>query len=237
MSTDPIASASQDASLGVPATWWARLGHDLRGPVSPMRLAVQVLRSDRCSAVEREEALQLLDRQVDRLLGEIDDVAELMRLRAGTWVLRASHADLNLVLDAVSGRVALTRRLEERGQSLRVSDTGQPVEIEHDAARLGAILEFVLHKSSELSPRGSQLRLCLRDAGPIACLELDGLGAALFDDVEMAWLLGDEGVDPMQVSIRPVLLRVVADRHGIRLRALPLQSRLQLCVPAAILTA
>ena len=100
MTTDAADPAMHDAKLGVPAAWWARLGHDLRGPVSPMRLAVQVLRSDRCTALEREEALQLLDRQVDRLLGEIDDVAELMRLRAGTWVLRAGHGDLKADLKA-----------------------------------------------------------------------------------------------------------------------------------------
>ncbi|CAN5141889.1 hypothetical protein BH11PSE14_BH11PSE14_22250 [soil metagenome] len=237
MSADAANPAMHDANLGVPTAWWARLGHDLRGPVSPMRLAVQVLRSDRCTALEREEALQLLDRQVDRLLGEIDDVAELMRLRAGTWVLRAGHGDLNLILDTVSGRASLTRRLQERGQSLRVCDAGQPVEIEHDAERLGAILEFVLHKSAELSPRGSQLRLGLRDEGSIACLEIDGVGAALFEDVELAWLLGGEGVDPLQVSLRPVLLRAVADRHGLSLRAMPLQSRLELCVPVAIAAA
>lgn len=233
MSMPPAAPAGQGASLGVPDAWWSRLGHDLRGPVSPMRLAVQVLRNARCTAAEREEALQLLDRQVDRLLGDIDDVAELMRLRAGTWSLRPSHGDLNLALDLVSGRVLLTRRLEERGQSLRLCDAGQAVEIEYDAERLGAVLEFILHKCAELSPRGSQLRLGLRDAGSSACLEIDGLGAALFDDVELAWLLGGEGVDPMQVSIRPVLLRAVADRHGLRLKAIPLKSRLELYVPAA----
>jgi signal transduction histidine kinase len=114
---DPPDPDAVDA-LGVPSNWWVRLGHDLRGPVGPMRMAVQVLRGGRGSPDEQRDALVLLDRQIDRLLGEIDDAADLVRARNGLPLVRARPGDLNLVIDPISGRVGLLRLLAEREQSL-----------------------------------------------------------------------------------------------------------------------
>ena len=38
---------------GIPAEWWLRLAHDLRGPVAPMRMAVQMMRGGWVSAADQ----------------------------------------------------------------------------------------------------------------------------------------------------------------------------------------
>lgn len=217
-----------DDGLGLPSGWWSRIGHDLRGPVGPMRMAVQMLRSGLGSVEERHDALLLLDRQIDRLLAEIDDVADLVRLRNGVPIVRLRSADLNLVLDAVAGRAGLLRCLGENEQSLAWVPAERDVQAEHDASRLCAMLEFLLRKAAAHAARGARLELVLRedDGGAEFCVT--GFGPTLFADPELAWLRGEPVADPEQLGARPILLREVARQSAATLLADPRRAALSL---------
>ena len=107
---EPADLRSQD----LPARWWLRLGHDLRAPIAPMRMALQLLRGGQATPREQQNALRILDRQFDQMLEQIDDLSDLARLNAGNFGSNPSPADLNLVLDIVGGKTSLVRRLEEK---------------------------------------------------------------------------------------------------------------------------
>jgi signal transduction histidine kinase len=217
--------------LGLPEQWWTRLGHDLRGPLGPMRMAVQLLRSGLAEEAERQEALQVLDRQIDRLLGEIDDVADLMRLRNGALALRPSDGDLNLVLDPIAGRAALLRALAERGQGLECLPADVEVPASFDAARLCALLEFVLRKAAQHAGAGATLRVALEAGTDRPTLVVSGFDATLFDDAELAWLSGAPGAEAEQVTPRGVLVRETARRSGIAIDVARAPPRLALRIP------
>ena len=51
------------------------MGHDLRGPLAPIRMAAQMLRMGSMDPVEQADTLKLLDRQVDLLLGPTSPTA------------------------------------------------------------------------------------------------------------------------------------------------------------------
>jgi signal transduction histidine kinase len=222
--------AADGVDLGVPEQWWARLGHDLRGPLGPMRMAVQLLRAGRAEDAERHEALQVLDRQIDRLLAEIEDVADLMRLRNGAFSLRLRDADLNLVLDPIAGRVALLRALAEREQLLECVPAEREVPAAFDVARLCSLLEFVLRKAAQHAGHGATLRVVL-ESDPSPALVVSGFDATLFDDGEFAWLLGQPGGDVDQVTPRGVLVREATRRAGIGMVATQAPTRLVLRIP------
>lgn len=213
--------ASGDDALGIPAGWWSRIGHDLRGPVGPMRMVVQMLRSGRGNAGERQEALALLDRQIDRLLAEIDDVADLVRLRNGVAIVRSQRADLNLVLDPVAGRSSLLRCLAERDQALVCVPSERELQADYDASRLCMLLDFVLRKAAAHSVPGARLELALRETDGGAEFSISGFGATLFGDPELAWLRGDAVVDPDELGARPILLREVVRQSAATLSADP----------------
>jgi light-regulated signal transduction histidine kinase (bacteriophytochrome) len=226
------AEAGADAALGVPPSWWSRLGHDLRGPLGPMRMAVQLLRSGRGSGDEQREALQVLDRQIDRLLSEIDDAADLVRARNGIALVRPRPGDLHLVLDAVSGRVGLLRCLAERGQTLDCVPADRDVQADHDPSRLCAVLDFLLRQSATHAGNGAAVELALVDAdGGEAAFQIRGFGAGLFEDADMAWMLGRAVVDVDQLTPRAVLMRELIRQAGARLETDPAQSRLTLLLP------
>jgi signal transduction histidine kinase len=227
------ASAARDDDLGLPEQWWARIGHDLRGPLGPMRMAVQLLRSGLAEEPERQEALQVLDRQIDRLLGEIDDVADLMRLRNGALPLRLRDADLNLVLDPIAGRAALLRVLAERGQALECLPADAEMPASFDATRLCALLEFVLRKAAQHAGAGATLRVALDAGTGRPALVVSGFDATLFDDAELAWVSGAPGADAGEATPRGVLVRETTHRAGIAIDALRAPPRLALRIPGS----
>ncbi len=218
MERAPPAADGADG-LGVPAGWWSRIGHDLRGPVGPMRMAVQMLRSGRGSVEERQEALLLLDRQIDRLLAEIDDVADLVRLRSGMPIVRLRRADLNLVLDPVAGRAGLLRCLAERGQTLACVPAEHDLQAAYDAARLCTLLDFLLRTAAAHAGRGARLELALREVDDGAEFRISGFDETIFADPELAWLRGESIANPDQLAARPILLREVARQSAARLVA------------------
>jgi len=227
----PAVDPARDTDLGLPEQWWTRVGHDLRGPLGPMRMAVQLLRSGRAEAGEQQEALQVLDRQIDRLLGEIEDVADLLRLRNGALVLRLRDDDLNLVFDPIAGRASLQRVLAERGQQLECLSADAEVPARFDVARLSGLLEFVLRKAAQHAGAGGTLRVALEAGAGRPALLVSGFDAGLFDDAELAWLLDAPGADAAQVTTRGVLVREIARRAGIAIDAMQSPPGLALRIP------
>ena len=228
MSTGP-----QRDPLELPPQWWARVAHDLRGPLGPMRMALQLLRAGRAEAGEREEALQDMERQLERLLVEIDDVGDLLRIHGGAPVQRPRVEDLNLLLDAICGRGALRRALAERHQTLACAPSADELPAAHDAPRLGVLFDFLLRKASAHAPSGAELRIALREADGRAVFELSGHGPGLDTDPELAFLLGGGGDDVTRLGARPVLLRALLRDGAGALAAHPVPPRLELSIPLA----
>lgn len=189
----------------LPPGWWQRVRHDLRSAVAPARMAVQLLRSGRIEAKEREEALQVIDRQLELLLAGIDDIGELMRVQAGSFAIDARQEDANLLLDVLCGRGALMRGLAERGVTLRCHPCEAEALVGHDSARVAALLEYVLMRAAAHARPGTELVLSLRNGDRIS-LHLSGAPASLAADAELQHLLGGGEADD-EPSLRTMLMR------------------------------
>lgn len=201
----------------LPADWWLRLGHDLRGSITPMRMAVQLLKTGRVTAADQEDALQVIDRQIDFLLAGIDDLSELLRLNSGTFVLNSAPNDLNLVLDIVCGRGALAKVLQARQQCLKCMPGDTAVTTEHDPARVAALIEYLVRKASDHAPPGSEITLGLSTDGSRAHLRIGGAGALLGNDPDVAHVIGT-ALDPNEpIGARSVLMREIARLNDISL--------------------
>jgi signal transduction histidine kinase len=199
----------------LPAQWLRRLGHDLRGPIAPMRLAVQLLRNEQAGHVERDETLQLLDRQIDQLLANIDDISDLLRLNAGTFAWSPVTDDLNLLLDIMCGRTAMLRSLEERKISMRCVPAESPVVANHDPTRLAALLEFLILKSAEHAVRDTELTLALRKNGDRAQLSITGAGDWQAADPDLVYLTAAAPGAIDTLEARPILMRELARLNNL----------------------
>jgi signal transduction histidine kinase len=183
-----------------------------------MRMAVQLLRSGRIDPAEREEALQVLDRQLEQLLAAVDDIGDLLHVHGGTLALDSAPQDLNLLPDIVCGRGALIRELGSRKVELRCETCTSELAVAHDPARLSALLEFLLLRMAAHTPAGSELVLSVQhdDDGPF--LRLSGAGTKIDKDAELLYLRGFEAEqgDP---GLRALLMQALLQAGGMTLQA------------------
>ena len=202
---------------GLPEGWWQRVRHDLRSAVAPARMAVQLLRSGRVGELEREEALAVIDRQLEQLLAGIDDVGELLRVQAGLPPPRHERHDANLLLDVVCGRGGLLRELAARKLGLHCEPCESELPWPHDPVRVATLVEFLLLRLAAHSPGGAELRLELRRTAGGAELLLAGAGASLAQDPDLAFLRGEPqpGEEP---GLRTLLMREILRTHAIALQ-------------------
>lgn len=215
MMANPV--APEPAATEIPAEWWLRLGHDLRGPIAPMRMAVQMLRGGWVTPDDQEEALQLIDRQMDLLLESIDDVGELLRIRAGSFAFKPVVEDLGSLFELLAGRSALRRWLGDRQRILVTEPWHAPLPALHDPQRLLTVLEFMVRKAAEHAGQGATVVLSLRAQDDRALWCVSGSGPTLAEDADVRLVTGASEVFG-ESEARTLLVREIARMHQLRLQ-------------------
>lgn len=196
-----------------PASWWLRMGHDLRGPIAPIRMAVQMLRMGPMNPSEHAETLKLIDRQVDLLLANIEDMSELLRINAGTFEFNPVCTDLGDCFEFLEGRSGLMRELRHAGTTLLAAPWSSPLLARHDPNRLVTVLEFFVSRFAKRA-RGGTVRLSLAPGHGTAHWSIDADATSLADDAEVQYVLGNSlAVD--ECEGRALLVRELVALHGL----------------------
>lgn len=216
-----------------PQKWWRRIGHDLRGPIGPMRMAVQLLKTGRVAGADHDEALRLIERQLDQLLENIDDVSELLRAKGGAGRPGLVEGDLALVLDMVAGRSSIGRFLNERGQSLECKAPDYPVPARHDPSVLTSLLEFLIHQMAKFALPGAALGLELAHVGGSAAFQLRGSHHRLDAAPELAYVMAHSGAGvEAEPETKSVLMREFLGHSGATLSLIDEGTGISLTLPA-----
>ena len=222
--------AKSDVARKIPTSWWLRVGHDLRGPIAPIRMAIQLLRAGKLPPPEQSEAWKLIDRQLDQLLAGVDDVSELMRLEAGRLGFRPELADLRGMFDLLEARGQLGREFAKKNTSLRVESWPSPLLAMHDPQRLSTVLEFLLAKFSNQLPDGSIIVLSLRPEQLAAVWTIQGGTDKLAQDAEVRFVMGESGAIG-DCEGRALLVRELSAMQAISFHALQPQEGLVFSMP------
>lgn len=153
---DPVASTP----------WLAHLAHDLRGPLSPLAMAVSLLQTGRAGPAQQPELYALMQRQIECLTQLLDDTADLLVLRP-----RPEQAvDLASLLDMFPIKSA--PRLRAAGATLDVTATSGPVFVAGDMRDLLRLLGELASRCADAGGRGSTLHLTITSGGGAPCLSL-----------------------------------------------------------------
>jgi len=150
----------------------ASLGHDLRTPLTAIRVAASNLQATWPDEGERREQSELILTEVDRLTRLFQNILEMARIDAGAVTEHARWVSPSEIIEAARSTVE---------PSLR----GRPVEIATDVERLvrldprltAAALSQLLENAAQYSPAGSPidvhasvgdegLTIAVRDRGP-----------------------------------------------------------------------
>jgi nitrogen fixation/metabolism regulation signal transduction histidine kinase len=143
----------------------AMLAHELRNPLAPILVSVEILRrahrmdeidperaeaADTASVVPNaavnhgtRDALNVLTRQVAQMVRLVDDLLDAARIGRGKMELRREHVDVSAV---VRNAIDAVRPLcEERQHDLTVTLPTEPVVVYADPARLGQVVGNLLN--------------------------------------------------------------------------------------------
>ncbi|MBJ6982773.1 HAMP domain-containing histidine kinase [Luteimonas sp. MC1572] len=188
--------------------WMDRLAHDLRGPLSPMQTAVYLLRDPGLGNEQREELFAVLERQIQRLGGMIDEFSDLGRAEQGRLKVRSEPIDLELlVMDTVA-------RLREVPPRVEFAGDARTLRIDGDVQRVAQLFHALLGlQLSRSSPVAVQARIeChdnrLRMVCTVHCRDAS--------DALIASLLTAPHPDPPDdaLGLGLVIAAAIADAHG-----------------------
>ncbi|MGE5227942.1 MAG: ATP-binding protein [Planctomycetaceae bacterium] len=128
--------------------------HELRTPLAGIRGFVEMLRrrADELSDAEREEFLDIVLAQTDRLVHLVDDLLVVSRVEAGKLVLEPEETELGPFV----ARVILG--LGEESDRVRIVPAADaPERMLVDPRRLAQVLTNLVHNAVKFSPAGTEV--------------------------------------------------------------------------------
>ncbi len=131
----------------------ALAAHELRNPLAPLSVALQVLRR---GGVD-DPALDTAEHQVQKLSRLVEELLDVSRIRKGKTELRPER----VALDAVAAAAVETVRplIDERRHALEVALPAPPVVLDADPGRLEQVLTNLLTNAAKYTEPGGRITL------------------------------------------------------------------------------
>jgi signal transduction histidine kinase len=153
----------------------ANASHELRTPIFSLGGFVELLRDEELDVHAREEFLQAVAEQVERLQKLATDLLDLSRLDAGSLELGAEHVDLAELTGSVAKE--FVPALDAHGSKLAVDIEEGRVEAVCDPDRVAQIMRILLDNALRHTPPGTDVeitagrddghvRIAVADSGP-----------------------------------------------------------------------
>jgi signal transduction histidine kinase/FixJ family two-component response regulator len=152
----------------------AMLGHELRNPLAPMVMALQIMRLRGGASREQE----ILERQVSHLTRLMDDLLDVSRITRGKIALRRRPLELSEAVGCAAETVAPL--LTQRRHRLQVEVPAAGLMVLADPERLAQVLMNLLTNAAKYSEAGSLIHVHARRAGGRIelCVRDEGMGIA-----------------------------------------------------------
>jgi PAS domain S-box-containing protein len=195
----------------------AMLSHELRNPLAPISTAVQLLRV-RSDDATRQQALPILDRQVNHLSRLVDDLLDVSRISTGRIRLQQELIDLRQIAERA---VELVRTLMfQRSHELSADLASEPVWVNADVTRIEQVIVNLLTNAAKFTPLGGKISIRVQQANRQALLSVrdTGVGIApeLLPSVFDLFTQADRSLGRAQggLGVGLTIVRRIAEMHG-----------------------
>ena len=149
----------------------AMLGHELRNPLAPIVLALELMRARKVPGADRERAI--IERQVKHVVGLVDDLLDVSRITRGQVQLKRERVD---IVDVVAKAVEMTEAMVSAKRQRIQVDVPAGLVVSGDAARLVQVMINLLTNASKYTDAegridiragidGEQIEIVVRDTG------------------------------------------------------------------------
>ena len=164
---------SRDEVLGIVA-------HDLRNPLSSVRMAAYLLLETELPENRREEFLRSIVSNTERIDRQIEDLLEVARLEGGGLRIESErHRPHALVLDALEtlGSAAAAKEVEIEVQA----GDGLP-QVMADPDRIRQVFVNLCGNALKLTPAGGRIRISAAEIGPFVRFSVADSGPGMREE-------------------------------------------------------
>ncbi len=154
----------------------AILAHELRNPLTPLRMGLDVLRGH--PARERTEQIHgVMDRQLVHLVRLVDDLLDVSRVSQGKIALQRTKVR---IADIVEAALEASQPFVDGGKhALRVDVADTPMWINGDKTRLTQIVGNLLNNAAKYTPTGGSLAVDATREGDEAVIVVSDNGMGI----------------------------------------------------------
>lgn len=205
-------------ALSLQRLFLADAAHELRTPITALRLQLQLL--ERASdEAQREAALVQLGAGIDRAQHLVEQLLQLSRLAPETPALRRETVDLGGLARATVGR--FSARADDRKIDLGAVTEGTPT-VQADMQQLAILLNNLVDNALRHTPAGGRIDVAANVLQGRPCLSVTdsgpGISAAererVFDRFYRGSSVSADGHAPHGSGLGLAIARAVAERHG-----------------------
>ena len=201
------------ASIGAQRAFVADAAHELRSPLTALKLQMQLLQRAPDEAA-RQEATRALTAGIDRAARLVEQLLTLARAEPGARATAHAPVDLSeVVREAVAETVPFAN---SRGTSIELF-ADAPVMLQGDAAALRALARNLADNALRYAPAGSRVELRVRPDAGVPTLQVDdagpGIAAADRERVFDRFYRHAAGDEP-GTGLGLAIVRSVAQQHG-----------------------
>ena len=159
----------------------AMLAHELRNPLAPIAMAVEILRLVPSGDEQIGSAREIIGRQTAQLARLVDDLLDVARITSGSIQLRLETVDLGRV---VASTLESTRPLiVARQLRLETQLPAEPVTVKGDPVRLAQTFSNLVNNSAKYSPTGGRIGVSVAREGSDVVLRFEDAGVGIPRDM------------------------------------------------------
>jgi CheY-like chemotaxis protein len=148
-------------------------GHELRNPLAPIMTALELMRLRPGVGAERERAV--IERQVQHLVGLVDDLLDVARITRGKVELRSEPVE---IADVVARSIEVVSPLLEERRHVLTVDVADGLAVLGDPARLAQVASNLLTNAAKYTPPGGRIAVRARsdDGHAVISVVDNGIG-------------------------------------------------------------
>ena len=141
----------------------AMLGHELRNPLAPMSIALQILQEAPPTSRDAIWARESIGRQLRHMTRLLDDLLDISRVTLGKIQLQLAPVNVGQV---IANAVEATRPLIDSGaHQLTVKVPAESAVIRGDAVRLTQVVANLINNAAKYTERGGRIDVAVDHSG------------------------------------------------------------------------
>ena len=152
----------------------ATLAHELRNPLAPLRLGIDLLL--RSASPEANRSLLVMNRQLDHMVRLIDDLLDVARISSGKLELKRERTN---VAESVHTAIEICRPLFERRRQVVSARLDASIFAFADPTRLAQIVGNLLHNAAKFTPDEGHIQVHLTLDGASAQISVIDAGVGI----------------------------------------------------------